>query len=103
MSTGQLDALIDNLSNAYGENAEMARVRADNLGGGLKSLRSVWEGVGISVTDTNDGPLRELIQSITVITLGIGDWIKKNPKLAGTLAAFCRHSVKRCCGSGASS
>ncbi|SPJ35241.1 phage tail tape measure protein [Kushneria phyllosphaerae] len=86
MSSGQLDKLIDNLSKSYGENAEMASVMADNIGGDLKNLRSAWEEVGISITDTNDGALRDLIQSITDITRAVGNWIKENPKLAGTIA-----------------
>ncbi|GHC17536.1 hypothetical protein GCM10010082_05940 [Kushneria pakistanensis] len=86
MSSGQLDKLIDNLSKSYGENAEMASVMADNIGGDLKNLRSAWEEVGISITDTNDGALRDLIQSITSITRAVGNWIKENPKLAGTIA-----------------
>lgn len=86
MSSGQLDKLIDNLSKSYGENAEMASVMADNIGGDLKNLRSAWEEVGISITDTNDGALRDLIQSITAVTRSVGNWIKENPKLAGTIA-----------------
>ncbi|MGA4493791.1 phage tail tape measure protein [Vreelandella venusta] len=86
MADGDLDELINALQTNTGENAEMARVMADNLGGDLKSLRSAWEEVGISITDTNDGPLRELVQTITAITRGVGEWIKANPELAGTIA-----------------
>lgn len=86
MSEGMLDELINALQTNAGENAEMARVMADNLGGDLKSLRSAWEEVGISITDTNDGPLRDLVQNITTITRGVGEWIKANPELAGTIA-----------------
>ena len=86
MSEGMLDELINALQTNAGENAEMARVMADNLGGDLKSLRSAWEEVGISITDTNDGPLRQLVQNITTITRGVGEWIKANPELAGTIA-----------------
>lgn len=86
MSEGMLDDLINALQTNAGENAEMARVMADNLGGDLKSLRSAWEEVGISITDTNDGPLRQLVQNITSITRGVGEWIKANPELAGTIA-----------------
>ncbi|AZM95142.1 phage tail tape measure protein [Vreelandella venusta] len=86
MADGDLDELINALQTNAGENAEMARVMADNLGGDLKSLRSAWEEVGISITDTNDGPLRELVQTITTITRGVGEWIKANPELAGTIA-----------------
>ena len=86
MSEGMLDDLINALQTNAGENAEMARVMADNLGGDLKNLRSAWEEVGISITDTNDGPLRDLVQNITTITRGVGEWIKANPELAGTIA-----------------
>lgn len=86
MSEGMLDDLINALQTNAGENAEMARVMTDNLGGDLKSLRSAWEEVGISITDTNDGPLRDLVQNITAITRGVAAWIKANPELAGTIA-----------------
>ncbi|WP_447045326.1 phage tail tape measure protein [Vreelandella sp. H-I2] len=86
MADGQLDELINALQNNAGENAEMSRVMADNIGGDLKNLRSAWEEVGISITDTNDGPLRQLVQNITEITRGVGDWIKANPELTGTIA-----------------
>lgn len=86
MSTGALDELIEKLEIANGENARMARTMEDNIGGDLKGLRSAWEEVGISITDTNDGPLRDLIQSVTTITRGVGNWIKQNPELAGGLA-----------------
>ncbi|WP_110687008.1 phage tail tape measure protein [Salinicola aestuarinus] len=86
MSTGALDELIEKLRVASGENDRMAETMADNIGGDLKSLRSAWEEVGISITDTNDGPLRDLIQSVTTITRGVGDWIKQNPELAGGIA-----------------
>lgn len=86
MGSGQLSQILDALGDNMGENARMASTMADNIGGDLKSLRSAWEEVGISITDTNDGPLRALIQSITTLTRGIGQWINANPRLAGTLA-----------------
>ena len=86
MGGGQLDEIINALGENMGENARMAETMADNIGGDLKNLRSAWEEVGISITDTNDGPLRGLVQNITAITRGVGDWIKANPELAGTIA-----------------
>ncbi|MFS8152004.1 phage tail tape measure protein [Vreelandella titanicae] len=86
MGAGQLDEIINALGDNMGENARMAEVMADNIGGDLKNLRSAWEEVGISITDTNDGPLRDLVQNITAITRSVGDWIKANPELAGTIA-----------------
>ncbi|UYF99343.1 phage tail tape measure protein [Halomonas sp. GD1P12] len=86
MGGGQLDEIINALGDNMGENARMAATMTDNIGGDLKALRSAWEEVGISITDTNDGPLRDLVQNITAITRGVGDWIKANPELAGTIA-----------------
>lgn len=81
-----IEAFVDILSNAAGENARVAKTMADNIGGDLKSLKSAWDEVGISITETNNGALRGLIQNVTAITRGIGRWINENPKLAGTLA-----------------
>ncbi|MEQ4541149.1 MAG: phage tail tape measure protein [Billgrantia sp.] len=86
MSDGKLDELIQTLGDNFGENARMAATRADNIGGDLKNLRSAWEEVGITITDTNDGPLRQLTQGITSVLRGTADWIKANPELAGTIA-----------------
>ena len=81
-----IEAFVEILSNAAGENARVAKTMADNIGGDLKSLKSAWDEVGISITETNNGALRGLIQNVTAITRGIGRWINENPKLAGTLA-----------------
>ncbi|MDN7131766.1 phage tail tape measure protein [Halomonas sp. MC140] len=86
MGSGQLDDIISALGDNMGENARMASTMADNIGGDLKNLRSAWEEVGISITDTNNGPLRELIQNVTTITRGVGSWINENPELASTIA-----------------
>ncbi|WP_219863152.1 phage tail tape measure protein [Vreelandella piezotolerans] len=81
-----IEAFVEILSNAAGENARVAKTMADNIGGDLKSLKSAWDEVGISITETNNGALRGLIQNVTAITRGLGRWINENPKLAGTLA-----------------
>lgn len=81
-----IEKFTEILTQAGGENARVAKTRTDNIAGDLKSLSSAWDEVGISITDTNKGPLRELIQNVTAITRGVGNWIKENPQLAGTLA-----------------
>lgn len=81
-----IEKFTEILTDAAGENARVAKTMADNIGGDLKGLSSAWDDVGISITDTNDGPLRDLIQTITRVTRGVGSWIKANPKLAGTIA-----------------
>ncbi|WP_275286916.1 phage tail tape measure protein [Halomonas elongata] len=86
MSTGALDELIAKLEVAAGENARMARTMEDNIGGDLKSLNSAWQEIGITLTDTNEGPLRDLIQNVTAITRAVGEWMKANPELTAQLA-----------------
>lgn len=81
-----VEKFVGILENAAGESGRVAKTMADNIGGDLKGLKSAWDEVGISITDTNKGPLRELIQNVTAITRGIGNWIKANPELAGLLA-----------------
>jgi len=81
-----VEKFVGILQNAAGESGRVAKTMADNIGGDLKGLKSAWDEVGISITDTNKGPLRELIQNVTAITRGIGNWIKANPELAGDLA-----------------
>ncbi|SHF00103.1 phage tail tape measure protein, TP901 family, core region [Modicisalibacter ilicicola DSM 19980] len=81
-----VDKFVAILKNAAGENARVAKTRTDNIQGDLQGLNSAWQEIGITITDTNQGPLRELIQNVTEITRGIGNWMKENPELAGTLA-----------------
>ncbi|WP_110709224.1 phage tail tape measure protein [Salinicola sp. CR57] len=81
-----IEKFVEMYKDATGESARVASTMADNIGGDLKGLKSAWEEVGISITDTNEGPLRDLIQNVTAITRGIGNWIKANPELAGVLA-----------------
>lgn len=81
-----IEGFTEILTQAAGENARVAKTMADNIGGDLKSLNSAWQEIGITLTDTNKGPLRRLIQSITGITRAVGNWMKANPELTGTLA-----------------
>lgn len=83
--TGALTKLLGELQNVAGENAKMAATRADNIDGDLKGLRSAWEEVGIGITDVNEGPLREFIQSTTEVIRGVGLWIKANPELVAQI------------------
>lgn len=84
--TGGLTKLINDLKSVQGESAQMAATRADNIAGDLKNLSSAWEEIGNSITDTNEGPLRDLIQSFTDILRGIGKWAGDNPELVASIA-----------------
>lgn len=86
MASGDLLPLLNELQNGVtGENAKMANIMADNISGDLKGLVSAWQEVGIAMTVANDGPIRQMVQSITGAVRWIGEWVKENPKLAGTL------------------
>lgn len=81
-----IEKFVEILENAAGENARVAKTMADNIQGDLQGLSSAWEEIGITITDTNEGPLRDLIQNVTAITRAVGNWMKENPRLTGQLA-----------------
>jgi len=85
MGDGALDSLLNELQNVQGENKRMAATMADNASGDIKSLASAWSDVKITLFETNNGPLRSVIQSITSVVRGIGSWMNENPKLTATL------------------
>ncbi len=84
--TGELQKLIETLRQSKGEANQVAKVMSDNAAGDLKELVSSIQDVAIEITSLNDGSLRDLIQNITSITRGIGNWIKENPELAASIA-----------------
>jgi hypothetical protein len=84
--TGDLQKLIGELQNATGEAQRTAAVQADNAAGDFMSLKSAAQDVAIELTELNDGPLRGAIQMVTSMVRGVGNWIKENPVLAGTIA-----------------
>lgn len=83
--TGELQKYIDLMKRAEGTSAKAAKIMADNARGDLLSLQSAWEDVQISLFDTNEGPLRSLIQTITGVVRAVGQWITANPELAATI------------------
>lgn len=101
MSGGSLDKLLEQLKNVQGENAGMAKTLADNIGGDLKGMRSAWEEIGISVTELNEGPLRNLVQRFTGVLRTTGAWINKNPELASTIATVVGGTLALVAGMGA--
>lgn len=82
---GAITKFVDILNTAKGESARVAQAMGDNAAGDLKGFSSAVEGLNIALTETNDAPLRSLIQSATEVVRGITGWVKENPKLAGTL------------------
>lgn len=86
MADGGLDELLEQLGDLQGENARMASVMADNVQGDLKNLSSAWENIGITLAQTNEGPIRDLINNVTGTVRKIGEWAEENPQLVATIA-----------------
>ena len=80
---GAITKFADVLRNSEGEASRVASQMRDNVAGDIKGLTSAFEGLNIALTGTNNGPLRDLIQSATGIVRGVRDWVKENPRLAG--------------------
>ncbi|WP_019409482.1 phage tail tape measure protein [Pseudomonas psychrophila] len=82
---GELQKLIATLRDTQGEASKTSRVMADNLKGDMTTLRSAWEDFGIELEEQQDGPLRDLVQSITDVVRSVKTWAKENPTLSAGL------------------
>lgn len=82
-----IEALTARLTHAAGTNARVAAVMTDNIQNDLQRLDSAWQDIGITLAQTNEGPIRDLIQLITAVLRGIGQWMKENPGLTAALSA----------------
>lgn len=84
--SGELHKFIETLENAKGEAAQVAKVMADNIGGDIIEFKSAFEAVSITLTETNEGPLRGIVQTAARLMRGLNNWIAVNPRLAGAIA-----------------
>lgn len=82
---GELQKLIATLRDTQGEASKTSRVMADNLKGDITTLKSAWEDFGIELEEQQDGPLRDLMQSITDVVRNVKTWAKENPTLSAGL------------------
>jgi TP901 family phage tail tape measure protein len=80
-----LTKYLDVVKDYEGEASRTSRVMADNLRGDLSALGSAWEDLGIQMQDQQNGPMREVAQSLTGIIGGVKGWIAENPKLAANI------------------
>lgn len=83
--SGEITKFVDVLNTSMGETTRVAKQMGDNAAGDIKSFWSAVEGMNISLTSTNDAPLRSLIQSATDVVRSITGWVKTNPELASGL------------------
>ncbi|BFN28465.1 chromosome partition protein Smc [Pseudomonas sp. SCT] len=83
--SGELQAFIAQLQNAEGSASRVSKVMADNLRGDLSAMGSAWEDLGIQLQEQQNGPMREITQTLTGIIGGVKGWIAENPKLAANI------------------
>lgn len=83
--TGGLQEFVRTLKQTEGEASKTARVMADNMKGDLSGLGSAWEDLGIQLQEQQNGPMREITQSLTGVIRGVRGWIAENPELAGQI------------------
>ncbi|MGE7094736.1 phage tail tape measure protein [Pseudomonas fulva] len=74
------------LGDITGAADKMGRTFRDNLSGDLDKLTGTWSAVIGSLMDGQNGPLRDLVQTITSIVGEARAWIEANPELAASLA-----------------
>ncbi|EWC40196.1 phage tail tape measure protein [Stutzerimonas stutzeri] len=68
-----------------GAASKTAGIMADNLKGDLDGLGSAWDDLGIQLQEQQNGPMREITQTLTGIIGGVKGWIAENPKLAANI------------------
>ncbi|TLX52848.1 phage tail tape measure protein [Stutzerimonas nosocomialis] len=83
--TGALQSFISTLRQTEGEASATARTMADNLRGDLDALGSAWEDLGIQLQDQQNGPMRDIAQTLTGIVGSVKSWVAENPKLASNI------------------
>lgn len=83
--TGALQEFVSTLKATEGEASATAKTMADNLRGDLSAMGSAWEDLGIQLQEQQNGPMREITQTLTGIIGGVKGWVAENPKLASNL------------------
>jgi TP901 family phage tail tape measure protein len=83
--TGALQEFVSTLKASEGEASATAKTMADNLRGDLSAMGSAWEDLGIQLQEQQNGPMREITQTLTGIIGGVKGWIAENPKLAANI------------------
>lgn len=74
------------LGDIAGAAEKMGKTFRDNLGGDLDKLTGSWSALVGSLVEGQNGPLRELVQSVTEVVGNVRTWIAANPELASSLA-----------------
>lgn len=80
-----LRAYVKELENAEGTTATLAAVMRDTTGGALASMKSAFEGLGITIFKQIQPGFKATIQGITNVVRGINGFIDRNPMLIKTV------------------
>lgn len=83
--SGALQEFIGTLKSTEGEASATAKTMANNLRGDLSAMGSAWEDLGIQLQEQQNGPMRDITQTLTGIIGGVKSWVAENPKLASNL------------------
>ncbi|QGZ31483.1 phage tail tape measure protein [Stutzerimonas stutzeri] len=83
--SGALQQFVSTLRQTEGEASVTAKTMSDNLRGDLSALGSAWDDLGIQLQDQQNGPMREVAQTLTGIVGGVKSWVAENPKLASNI------------------
>ena len=72
----------DTIGNVSGAATKLGKTLNDNLGGDLATLSGSWSELNSTMMDSQNGPLREFVQSLTETIGGVRAWVQENPALA---------------------
>lgn len=81
-----LAATQSTLGDTTGAAEKMGKTFRDNLSGDLDKLTGSWGALIGSLMDGQNGPLREMVQSVTEVIGTVRTWIEANPELASGIA-----------------
>jgi len=83
--SGALQQFVRTLRQTEGEASATAKTMADNMRGDLDALGSAWDDLGIQLQEQQNGPMRDIAQTLTGIVGGVKSWVAENPRLASNL------------------
>lgn len=81
-----LAATQSSLGETAGAADKMGKTFRDNLSGDLDKLTGSWGALIGALMDGQNGPLREMVQSVTEVASAVRAWIEANPELASGIA-----------------
>lgn len=83
--SGEIRKFANSMMQIDGYSHRVAKTMGDNVVGALDEVSSAWEGLNITLFESQSGPLRELLLSVAEMISGLNKWTKENPKLTATL------------------